>query len=168
VEQLLLKEAQLKNTKPELIFTHLLSATSILLSPDTRLKILADDMEYDVIPNIYLLSVCRSGGGKSQAYSNFFGNPLKEIEQSKRLPQLVFQDFTSSSLMRAIKDAGQCLIWASDEFGAGLTHALNPKDKEWRGFRAMLNSFYSGTGMTLQRSEWPFKLLSYIYNTTKR
>uniref|UniRef100_A0A915L6Q5 Uncharacterized protein n=1 Tax=Romanomermis culicivorax TaxID=13658 RepID=A0A915L6Q5_ROMCU len=36
----------------------------------------ADDMEYD-IPNIYLLSVCRSGGGKSQAYSNFFGNSLK-------------------------------------------------------------------------------------------
>uniref|UniRef100_A0A915K0T9 Uncharacterized protein n=1 Tax=Romanomermis culicivorax TaxID=13658 RepID=A0A915K0T9_ROMCU len=85
--------------------------------------------------------VCRSGGGKSQAYSNFLENPLEEIEQSKRLPQLVYQNFTSSGLMRAIKDAEQHLIWVSDEFGAGLIHALNPKDKEWCGFWATLNSF---------------------------
>uniref|UniRef100_A0A915KCG2 Uncharacterized protein n=1 Tax=Romanomermis culicivorax TaxID=13658 RepID=A0A915KCG2_ROMCU len=51
----------------------------------------ADNKEYDVILNINLLSVCQISGGKSQAYSNFFWNPLKEIEQSKRVPQLVFQ-----------------------------------------------------------------------------
>uniref|UniRef100_A0A915JWD3 Uncharacterized protein n=1 Tax=Romanomermis culicivorax TaxID=13658 RepID=A0A915JWD3_ROMCU len=118
--------------------------------------------------------ICRSGGGKSQDYSNFFGNPLKEIEQSKRLQQLVFQDFTSSGLMRAIKDARQHLIWASDEFGAGLTHALNPKDNEWRGFWATLNSFYSGTGSsknyaqkaeTTSDSVFFFYLWSYTTST---
>jgi len=51
-------------------------------------------------------------------------------------------------MTRAVKDAGNRLIWASDEFGSGLVHALNPKDKEWRGFRATLNSYYTGSSLS--------------------
>jgi len=42
-------------------------------------------------PTLYLLIICQSGGGKTQAFSNFFAKPIKRIQEAKRLPNLVYQ-----------------------------------------------------------------------------
>jgi len=46
---------------------------------------------YTIPATIYLLLVCQSSGGKSQAFSNYFANPIKRIQNAKDLPTLVFK-----------------------------------------------------------------------------
>uniref|UniRef100_A0A915KR55 Uncharacterized protein n=1 Tax=Romanomermis culicivorax TaxID=13658 RepID=A0A915KR55_ROMCU len=66
----------------------------------------------------------------------------------KKISKLIYHEFTKSGLLKALKDGGGKLLWAADEFGELLVHALNPNDKEWKGFRGILNNFYSGRGIS--------------------
>uniref|UniRef100_A0A915J056 Uncharacterized protein n=1 Tax=Romanomermis culicivorax TaxID=13658 RepID=A0A915J056_ROMCU len=71
INKLFLHEALIKHTKPKLVFGNLLPAISILMAPGTQLKITETENEYKIKPNIFLLMVCISGGGKSQAFNNY-------------------------------------------------------------------------------------------------
>uniref|UniRef100_A0A915IKA4 Uncharacterized protein n=1 Tax=Romanomermis culicivorax TaxID=13658 RepID=A0A915IKA4_ROMCU len=114
IEKLIIHESLQKNTKPELIFSNILPAVSILLSPGTVLKV----------------------------------TPLSMIAKKKKIGKLVFQDFTKAGLLKALGTTSGCMLWASDEFGPILSQAVGTNDCEWRGFRSILNNFYSGCGLT--------------------
>uniref|UniRef100_A0A915JK23 Uncharacterized protein n=1 Tax=Romanomermis culicivorax TaxID=13658 RepID=A0A915JK23_ROMCU len=64
------------------------------------------NMNFNVTPNIFLLSVCESGGGKTQRFSCYLDDSLSKIEASEKVAKFCYQEFTRPGLNKAINDAG--------------------------------------------------------------
>jgi len=68
------------------------------------------------------------------------------LSSTKNIPRQFFQEFTRPALSKSINEMNGKFLWASDEFASVFLPTLSPSDREWRGFRGTLNSYYSRKG----------------------
>jgi len=89
-------------------------------------------------------------------------DPLTELSATKQIPKLFYQEFTRPALSKAINDLKGKFLWAADEFASVFLPTLTPSDREWRGFRGALNSYYSRKGTAKMYASKPSAVLSTV------
>uniref|UniRef100_A0A915IL04 Uncharacterized protein n=1 Tax=Romanomermis culicivorax TaxID=13658 RepID=A0A915IL04_ROMCU len=75
---------------------------------------------------IYLTSAV----GGTHSSTRYLDDPLAALEKDKKTPKFSYQYLTRAALPKAIQEASGHFLWASDEFDAALSQALNLSDKE--------------------------------------